>query len=150
MSTPSFQLCSKLVSITPNLGKCGNLSIQEILAVNNMNLLLPISLHHRTTNVKFHTFKLVWEPVPWYCTSMLWQLSKHGIGWPVSHDHIAGSGVNPSRWHFFWSYPLTNNFCQFLTDCWLNSRWNFSVMVTSLLFEVNYKFINKSFAFSLC
>ena len=22
-----------------------------------------------------------------------WQLSKQGIRWPVSHDHIAGSGV---------------------------------------------------------
>ena len=50
---------------------------------------------------------------------------------------------------FFWSYPLTNNFCQFLTDCWLNSKWNFFVMAISLLFEVNYKFINKSFALSL-
>ena len=64
MSTPSFQLCSKLVSVTPNVRKCGNLSIHEILAINNTNLLLPISLHHRVTNVKFHTFKPVWEPVP--------------------------------------------------------------------------------------
>ena len=32
---------------------------------SNMNLLLlPISLHHRATNVKFHTFKLVWEAAP--------------------------------------------------------------------------------------
>ena len=36
-----------------------------------------------------------------------WQLSKQGIRWPVSHESIAGSGVDPSRSSFFWSYPLT-------------------------------------------
>ena len=36
-----------------------------------------------------------------------WQLSKQGIRWPVSPDRIAGSGVDPSRSSFFWSYPLT-------------------------------------------
>ena len=36
-----------------------------------------------------------------------WQLSKQGIRWPVSPDHIAGSGVDPSRSSIFWSYPLT-------------------------------------------
>ena len=39
-----------------------------------------------------------------------WQLSlaKQGISWPVSYDRIAGSGVNPSRWHVFWSSLLTS------------------------------------------
>ena len=44
-----------------------------------------------------------------YCTSMWqsinvvinWQLSKQGIRWPVSPDHIAGSGVDPSRSSIF-------------------------------------------------
>ena len=36
-----------------------------------------------------------------------WQVSKQGIRWPVSADRIAGSGVDPSRSSFFWSYPLT-------------------------------------------
>ena len=30
-----------------------------------------------------------------------WQLSKQSIRWPVSHDHIAGSGVDPSRSSIF-------------------------------------------------
>ena len=29
-----------------------------------------------------------------------WQLSKHGIRWPVSPDRIAGSGVEVIRWQF--------------------------------------------------
>ena len=30
-----------------------------------------------------------------------WQLSKQDSHWPVSHDHIAGSCVNSSRWRHF-------------------------------------------------
>ena len=38
-----------------------------------------------------------------------WQLSKQDSHWPVSHDHIAGSCVNSSRWHdLFGSCPLTS------------------------------------------
>ena len=38
-----------------------------------------------------------------------WQLSKQDYHWPVSHDHIAGSFVNSSRWRdLFGSCPLTS------------------------------------------
>ena len=39
-----------------------------------------------------------------------WQLSKQGIYWPISHDRIAGSSVDPSRVHvqLFSSHPLTS------------------------------------------
>ena len=38
-----------------------------------------------------------------------WQLSKQDSHWPVSHDHIAGSCVNSSRWReLFGSCPLTS------------------------------------------
>jgi len=36
-----------------------------------------------------------------------WQLSKQAIHWPVSYDHIAGSGLL-LIW-FFWSWPLTRD-----------------------------------------
>ena len=40
-----------------------------------------------------------------------WQLSKQDSHWPVSHDHIAGSCVNSSRWcDLFGSCPLTSCF----------------------------------------
>ena len=38
-----------------------------------------------------------------------WQLSKQDSHWPVSHDHIAGSCVNSSRWRdLFESCPPTS------------------------------------------
>ena len=38
-----------------------------------------------------------------------WQLSKQDSHWPVSHDHIAGSCVNSSRWRdLFGNCPLTS------------------------------------------
>ena len=38
-----------------------------------------------------------------------WQLSKQDYHWPVSHDHIAGSFVNSSRWRdLLGSCPLTS------------------------------------------
>ena len=38
-----------------------------------------------------------------------WQLSKQDSHWPLSHDHIASSCVNSSRWRdLFESCPLTN------------------------------------------
>ena len=33
-----------------------------------------------------------------------WQLSKKDVHWPVSHDHVTGSGVSPL---FFLIHPLT-------------------------------------------
>ena len=33
-----------------------------------------------------------------------WQLSKQSIHWPVSHDHIAGSDVDPSRLCVFFKF----------------------------------------------
>ena len=73
-----------------------------------------------------------------------WQLSKEAIHWPASQGHIVGSGVNPLRLRAFLSYPLlVFNLlqAQLLVD--------FFAMVTNLFFEVDYKFINGSFAFSL-
>ena len=37
-----------------------------------------------------------------------WHLSKQGIRWPVLHDRIAGSCVDPSRLRVLWSLPLTS------------------------------------------
>ena len=46
-----------------------------------------------------------------------WQLSKQDSHWPVSHDHMAGSCVNSSRWHdLFGSWPKFI-FC-------VKCRWN--------------------------
>ena len=50
-----------------------------------------------------------------------WQLSKHCMCWPTSHDRSAGSGIDSSRLRVFWSYPLTS--CWFSTDRRLNSKW---------------------------
>ena len=71
-----------------------------------------------------------------------WQLSKHA----GQYHNIAGSSVNPLRLRVFklsadkllafnWSRA------QLQADCF--------AMVKSYFFEVNYKFINNSFAFSL-
>ena len=37
-----------------------------------------------------------------------WQLPKQGIRWPVSHDRIAGTGVDPSRSSIFIRWPGTS------------------------------------------
>ena len=34
------------------------------------------------------------------------QLSKQGIRWKVSHDRIAGAGVNPSRSRVFFKFSV--------------------------------------------
>ena len=77
---------------------------------------------------------------------MWWSIDscqKQGIRWSVSHDRIAGSDVDLSR--------LQVN--KSLAFSWLQAQLQvdlFSVhVVTSLLFEVNYKFMNASLAFSL-
>ena len=64
--------------------------------------------HYRETNVQSRTFLLVWEYRKTDNAHILhinvvinWQLSKQGIRWPVSPDHIAGSGVDPSRSSIF-------------------------------------------------
>ena len=49
------------------------------------------------------------------CTSLIlnvhvisnWHLSKQGICWPVSRDHIAGSSLQHRGYLFFWDWPLT-------------------------------------------
>ena len=148
MSTPSFQLSSKPASVTPNLRKCENLSIQEILIVT-WTYFCPSVF---TTGQPMWNFTLSSQcgslhpdiAHPWYDSCQNMVLADQ------SHKTILQAQVQPIKMTlFFLSYPLTNFFCQFLTDCWLNSKWKFFVMVISLLFEVNYKFINKSFAFSL-
>ena len=58
------------------------------------------------------------------------QLSKQGIRWPVSYDRIAGLGV----------------------DFFEVIRWQVTsdqkIVDSSLLFDLTYKFVNGSFAFS--
>ena len=58
----------------------------------------------------FHMLASVWT-----CNMILlihvvvsWHLSKQGIRWPVLHDRIAGSCVDPSRLRVLWSLPLTS------------------------------------------
>ena len=45
---------------------------------------------------------------------VIWKLSKQGICWPVSHDCIAGAGVNPSRLRVFLKF-----FADKLLSFWL-------------------------------
>lgn len=63
-------------------------------------------------------------------TCCYWQLSKQGILWPVSHDHIEGSGINHPGYFFF----------KFSVDKFLVLNWllavDFFAVFTSLLFEV--------------
>ena len=56
--------------------------------------------HDRATNVKGHTFYLVWEPVTWYCTSILWSIVSSQNRVPtdqydltVSRAHVWSIGV---------------------------------------------------------
>ena len=58
-----------------------------------------------------------------------WQLSKQGIRWQVSPDHMAGSGVDQSRSSIFWSYPLT--IYLFSNDC----------RVTFTFFKIHIKYV---------
>ena len=74
--------------------------------------------HHKASDVKCHTLCLLWEPATWYCTSMFWSIDTH---WPVSHDCIAVSGVDTSRWRVFLCYPLISYY--FSANRRLNSRW---------------------------
>ena len=65
-----------------------------------------------------------------------WQLSKQDSHWPVSHDHIAGSCVNSSRWRdLFGSCPLTS--------CFTRSRSMFNLILSSL-FESTGKLIMRT------
>ena len=65
----------------------------------NVDSKVPARPHHRQTNVKMSHFlasvgayNLIWH----IHDVVNWQLSKQCIRWPVWHDHIAGSGVDPS------------------------------------------------------
>ena len=61
---------------------------------------------------------------------VIWQLSKQGVRWPVSHNYIAGLGVDPSMVHvFFLNYPLT----KLLVFKWSQAQLqtDFFAMVTS-------------------
>ena len=78
------------------------------------------------------------------CIMVNWQLSKQGIGWPVAHDRIVGSGANSSRSRFFLKFSAdqllafnnnidhTHNCYAFQLhvsplklsiDLWISSRW---------------------------
>ena len=52
--------------------KFGYLSIWEILVTWPYRP--PVRPHHRVTNVKSHTFYLLWEVATWNSTSMLWPI----------------------------------------------------------------------------
>ena len=79
-----------------------------------------------------------------------WQLSKQLIRWLVSHVCIAGDLLYQVSTH------LGNVFFNIFSDKLLVFNWSqvqlqedFFPLVTNLLFEVDYKFINANFAFSL-
>ena len=61
-----------------------------------------------------------------------WQLSKQGIGWPVSTDRIAGSGVDSSRSSFFEVI-----------------RWQFRWQVTSFQMLAGSSYFFKKFLWNL-
>ena len=74
-------------------------------------VLPPFLPHHRATNVKAHFLATVraWNLILHIHVVVNWQLSNQGVRWPVSHNYIAGSGVDPSMVHvFFLNYPLTS------------------------------------------
>ena len=68
-----------------------------------------------TLNVNLLASVGAWNPTLYIHIVVNWQLSKQGIRWSVSHDHIAGSHIDPSRlcvflkfsadkfWVFDWS-----------------------------------------------
>ena len=68
------------------------------------------------SSVKSHTFWLVWEPVTWYCTFMLWTinwlLSKRGICWPhskpICHHHLRNCALARLA-YAIGSYPIEDN-----------------------------------------
>ena len=80
-----------------------------------------------------------------------WQLSKQGVRWPVSHNYIAGSGVDPPMLHVFFeiihwqvsSFKVIAGSTPNISLQWLQvigwSKW-------IIYYD---KFINESFAFSL-
>ena len=74
-----------------------------------------------------------WELILHIHIMVNWQLLKQGIRWPVSYDRIAGSGVDV---------------CVFFEVI----RWQVTsyekIVDSSLLFDLTYKFINGSLAFS--
>ena len=60
--------------------------------------------HHRETNVKSHTFQLVWEPANWYCASIPWSI------------HSCQNRVSADQYHMTVSRAQvsTNRVCVFL------------------------------------
>ena len=82
-----------------------------------------------------------WSFVRQHWGYLCWILGELYARWPVLHDRIAGSGVDPSRLLVFWSHPLT--------DHWLNSKWILCNCYKFIVWsKVMYKFIHGSFAFS--
>ena len=83
--------------------------------------------HHRETNVKCHTFWLKWEPATWYCTCMLWSITRYPLTsftWPYR-----GLRCRPIEIVFL--KLSADKLLVFLTDPRLNSMD--TCMVTSLL-----------------
>ena len=92
--------------------------------------------HHRETNSRSNVTFLIASLGACNHVVANWQMSKQGIRWSVSHDHILSSSVNSLR------LRLLKFSADKLLD--LNSllqaqlQVDFFAMVTSLLFKVNY------------
>ena len=76
--------------------KFGYLSIWEVLAFTWLYVCLNVHPHCRATNVKSHTFSLMWEPATWYCTSMSWSIENCQNRVSVDQYHLTVSWVQVS------------------------------------------------------
>ena len=93
---------------------------------DHMTVCLPdhpsvLTVGEPTLNVNLLGSVGAWNLILYIHIVVNWQLSKQSIHWPVSHDHIAGSDVNPSRLCVFLSSLLTSY--EFLTDHRLRLKW---------------------------
>ena len=80
-----------------------------------------------------------------------WQLSKQGVRWPVSHNYIAGSGVDPSMLHVFFEiiHWRVSSF-QMIVGSTPNIFLQWLQVIGWSKWIIYYdKFINENFAFSL-
>jgi len=83
-----------------------------------------------TTTVTSHNMTAILSPVGWprqaWCIAYVhvivnWHLSKQGVHWPVSRDHIVGSSYELiAITCFFWSWQLTK--CRFSIGLWAQAR----------------------------
>ena len=76
---------------------------------DHMTVCLPdhpsvLTVGEPTLNVNLLGSVGAWNLILYIHIVVNWQLSKQSIHWPVSHDHIAGSDVNPSRLCVFFKF----------------------------------------------